>query len=421
MIRRLHLQRWIIFAGLLLFATLSNHWSGWEEGIERLGEGDVGSYEVIAAAAPSFPSEALGSAFSQRFVVHYATGLVADLSGLRLTVAYRIVWVTCLALILLVVHLLLSRLRLSTFAYGLCAALIILNPFALRPYAIVPGMVQDLVFVLGLAVLLFGLVEGRLGLLFLGGIVAVLGRQTALFVAPAVGLWVLGVGVWRGRQTWPRLLAYGGLVAVTAALYLAIRRVTGPFSILYEPSIPQDTVLALLPSLPGSLEALASHALRVAAPLLTPAVLLVLLTWPLAREGGLARSVPRECWASLLLAGAIVVQPLAISPEFPGFASNEQRTSALGLVPLVIALAFVFERLERSRRLRLTPAATVAVFTLLGLASLHHVFTIIGPANLAQFIVLQFGTMTLVGAIVLQGFREGLHPGGRHELGRARA
>ncbi|MDP8927704.1 MAG: hypothetical protein M3O70_03765 [Actinomycetota bacterium] len=109
------------------------------------------SYELLAASAPSFPSEPVGSAFSQRFAVHYATGLVSDLSGVRVTVAYWAVWGTCLALILLLMHVLLSRLRLSLFAYGLCAALVILNAFALRPYAIVPGMVQDLVFILGLA------------------------------------------------------------------------------------------------------------------------------------------------------------------------------------------------------------------------------------------------------------------------------
>ncbi|MDP8927705.1 MAG: hypothetical protein M3O70_03770 [Actinomycetota bacterium] len=197
-----------------------------------------------------------------------------------------------------------------------------------------------------------------------------------------------------------------------AGLYLAIRRITGPFSIPYEPRVPQDTVLALIPSLPESFAALVSHALRLAAPLLTPAGILALLTWLLTREGGgSARTVPPACWASLLLAGAIVVQPLAINPDFPGSASNEQRTSALGLLPLVIAVAFLLERLERWHRLPLTPATAISVFALLGLGSLHHVFTTVGPDNRTHFIASRSARRSSSGPSSSTSCRRRAHPG----------
>ena len=107
----------------------------------------------------------------------------------------------CVTLLVLVLHLLLVRMGLSLFAYSLCMALVLLNPYALRPYAIAPGMLTDLVFVLGLALSLLGLRTWRTGLVALGAATSILGRQTELLVLPALAV-VIMLGTSRSLRTY---------------------------------------------------------------------------------------------------------------------------------------------------------------------------------------------------------------------------
>ena len=67
------------------------------------------------------------------------------------------------------------------------------------------------------------------------------------------------------------------------------------------------------------------------------------------RAGGRFRP-PVEFWCAVLIGASIIAQPLIISPHFPGFEANEQRLSALGLLPLCVALAYLLRDAEPSLR-----------------------------------------------------------------------
>jgi hypothetical protein len=126
------------------------------------------------------------------------------------------------------------------------------------------------------------------------------------------------------------------------------------------------------------------HTVRVAVPFLLPLVLLLVTAIGIRRQG---TAVPVHFWGLLAVSAAIVVQPLGMSDSFPGFAYNEPRLSALGLVPFVLGIAVLLRSLDRplERGRALALVATVAG------ASLHHLYTAVGPASLGQFIALQLG------------------------------
>jgi hypothetical protein len=158
------------------------------------------------------------------------------------------------------------------------------------------------------------------------------------------------------------------------------------FTYSFAPSIPSDTVIPVIGH-PGSTSALATHLARIAAPL---------VVWGGAVAGvfgGLVLSrtrvrPPAEFWCALLIGASIVVQPLVISPHFPGFEANEQRLTALGLFPLCVGLAYLLR--DTASSLRAAPAwALAAGAAALLAASLHDKFTVVGPHGNGQFVALE--------------------------------
>ena len=359
------------------------------------GESDVLQYLPMAAAAPDRPDREIGSAYTGRYLTHWTVGMVAEVTRASLKTAYALVWALVCALLLVVVHLLLRALAVPLWTYALCAGLFLLNPYAIRQAILETGRVQDLVLVLGVAVALLGLVRVRPALVLLGLVVGLCGRQTALLVAPVAALWVMRGEAWRRLPEARRAIVAVASVAVVAALYLAVNHVTDPFTTPFEPKIPEDTLLDRLD--PGSVGDVGAHVLRTFIPLLVPGAVLAAL---LVVRG--ARALPWLAVGSALVAAAIVIQPLAIDPEFPGFASNEQRLTGLALLPLAVAAAAA----ARELRLRREPSAVwwAALGVLLALGSLHHVFTDVGPSGLGQFVVLQFLVAGGLAALVLRTY-----------------
>jgi hypothetical protein len=91
-----------------------------------------------------------------------------------------------------------------------------------------------------------------------------------------------------------------------------------------------------------------------------------------------------------------------ISPSFPGFDGNEPRISALGLIPFVVALAVVLPAgldgpvVGRPRPRWLVPV----LLALLAVASLHHIYTSVGPRSTGQFLAVQVVVAVVAAALV---------------------
>jgi len=371
---------WLLALGA--FFVITTRWLDWQGGIAATGGQDVYQYELMSRAAPGLPDGQVGSAYTARFLIHWSVGALAALTGASVELTYRIACLGTMAGFAVTARLCLVRLGVTGWALRLCLALAVLNPYALPYYALVPGYLSDVVFQLGLAVALLGALSRRSWTLVVGVVVAVLARQTIIVVAPILAVWLLVEG--RGRPGVRRRLVTALVTAVSPFAVLAgLDQLTRPFTTSFSPQVPEDTVLPLVAELPATAGVLADHLLRVAAPLLLVlSLLLALAVVQLRRRQPFAA----EVYLCAVVAAAIVSQPLVIGPTFPGFAGNEPRLSALGFLPLVLCLGAAF-RSVRTVVLGRVPAA--ALLLLVALASLHHIYTAVGPATAAQFVALQ--------------------------------
>ncbi len=363
-------KAWLLVAMFLVLVVTN-------AGFDRPPVDDALSYRAIAAAAPGVPAEPVGSAYTGRFAIHYLVGLFSHLTSFSLSTSYDIVWVVLVAALLAALH---ANLRtLPTPAYAMCAALFIFDPYALRSYLLETSMLQDLVFLIGLALCLLALRRPSVRLLLIGSTIAILGRQTAITLAPVAAAWVLLDPAWRGSIRRPvAWCAAGATCVLTFGIFAATKAFTAGFSKYYEPSILHDSVMNTLVQLPDSATSLAAHLARTDIPLLIPLTVIAALVW---KAGW--RTVPFAFWGSLVLALAIAAQPALIDPDWVGFHSNEQRLSALALLPLVCAAAEVLARFAPTALG--WPRAALAV-GLLAVASLHHEFSSFGPRSLLQFL-----------------------------------
>jgi hypothetical protein len=193
-------------------------------------------------------------------------------------------------------------------------------------------------------------------------------------------------------------VAGGAVVAVVGAIFVVTRALAEGFSAPSLPGVLDATAVARGYSLPApslstlddytivdalsSPAALAEHLARVATPLLTTGALIA-AGLVLARRRG-ARP-PFAFWGCLALSASIVVQPLLVSPDV--LFGNETRLTALGLLPLAVALAFLLERLAPDDALAPRDAALIG--GVLAIASAHHLYTVVGPASAGQIAPLQ--------------------------------
>lgn len=384
--------------GVLAWFAITQRWTSWSSGIRLLGEADVASYAPMAAAAPGLPHIRLGSDFTQRFVVHYCVGLLAKATGLSLPATYRAAWVVVFLAIVVTVVQLLWRLGVVGLGFRVCVAVLVLSPYAFRYYAIVPGMLADPVFELGLALSLLGAVSRRVGVLLAGVVVAIVARQTALLTVPVLAMWLLVDAHWQGLGPRRRWFGAAALAALPGAGYVAIHLATASFSKPYAPRIPQDTVLPLLGRLPGTASELTSHVLHSLAPL----VLIVALLAAVAlarRRGGWSPALSAGLVGPLAMGCAVLAQTLAISPDFPGLAFNEPRLSALGLIAFVVALAVEFARTPA--QMPAGRATEAAIYALLALGSLHDIYSVVGPSSTGQFLIVQLAAGAALVPLIL--------------------
>jgi hypothetical protein len=89
-----------VVTGLVAWFLSIQRWLSWDGAIQYLGENDVLSYEPMAQTAPGLPTIRIGAAYTARFLVHYAVGLLADGTPLTVRETYAVVAGLCIATII---------------------------------------------------------------------------------------------------------------------------------------------------------------------------------------------------------------------------------------------------------------------------------------------------------------------------------
>jgi hypothetical protein len=376
---------------LIACAVLAQRWYGWNDALV-LGGIDAKSYEAVALAAPALPAapaERLPFHHAQRWFGPYAVGLLAG--GLRLEVREVFAWASgaCLLGAILLMQAAFMRLGLATSALAVCTALVVFH-YSFRFYLVAPGMLPDALFILGLALTLVGLAGANLPLLLAGILLAGLARQSVLLLLPGIAYWVLRGETWTRRSKPARSLTILAAVALAVAVYIGTGRLAAPFA---DPSNNLEAVTGLFVWLAGPAFSGADLAVffgYAAIPLLIPSAMLAADCCH-GRGVGAGARWTAETGACLLMAAAIVSQPLLGGPEYTEN-GNAMRLAALALAPLALGVA---SRLKESGAAQISPSRALAIILLLGAGSLHYNYTVLGPRTPVEFVLLQLTVAVL--------------------------
>jgi hypothetical protein len=337
----------LVLAAWVVAVLATQAWPSWSTGIRDQFAGDVASYEQIARAAPHLPRQPLQQQHAERFPIHWFVGTISDITGIGLHHVYRGTSILLLFLLVVVFASALKRCGLGTRSHVVVAGLMIASAYPLRYLLAAPGMLADALFLVGFALVLWALAARRDAALVAGLLLAVLGRQTAVPVAVAVAVLLLA-------QRRFRLAAAAAILPVL--LYVGLHLVATRFTHGHTLGSSSWLVSAF-----GHPRELASHFGRMA----------IVLAVPLAAMGGAwYRTRIRPAAAPLLLAAAVIAQPLVLSPEL--VAKNEPRLAGLALPALALAAAAAL------RAAMLGPVETTILSIAIFASSLHARYSDLG-------------------------------------------
>jgi hypothetical protein len=243
--------------------------------------------------------------------------------------------------------------------------LVIASAYPLRYLLAAPGMLADALFLVGLALALWALAAGRDAALVAALLLAVLGRQTAVPVALVAAAILLA----RGRF---RTAVAAALLPVL--LYAGLHLVASRFTQGHTLGTSSWIVSAL-----GHPRQLGSHFARMA----------IVLSVPLAvAAGAWYRTRVAPAASPLLLAVAVIAQPLVLSPEL--VAKNEPRLTALALPALALSLPAPL----RAATLGVVETAmlSLAVFV----SSLHARYSDVGTTRSVWILLVAVGALTIL-------------------------
>lgn len=381
------------FCLILLF---SNRWLSFEEGISVLKAADTHSYMTIAKAAPALPvlttpETMLPTNHSARFIVPYLAGTLAHLTGLSEEWMFTAFTILFCGIVVAACHLMFLELGINAIIHSLLMALLIFNPYSFRYYIAVPAMVNDIVFVAGLAVTLLGLVRGveRQGFLIIlaGSIIAIAGRQNALVYMPALAAWMLWGEKWQGLALSKRLIQFAIAATTTVAVYVAIGRVIASFSVqgMEGDALTGFIRWAIAPSA-GKFKVFAEYCLRTVIALLFPLAIL-LASGIAARVRGISfveffTNLSRDFWFTMLFVAALYGFAFLGGPEL--FMSGVTRYVSHTMPAMLLALAFALDSLhlpEKELSLNTQKVLLTLLAGVIVVSSYHHMTTRFGDAS----------------------------------------
>lgn len=386
--------------GWLAAVWATTHWYSWQRTIDLLFGSDMVEYERVARAAPGFTDEPLPSQHADRFVPHYAVGLVSDGLHVGDRVVYYVVAFLFLALIVFLVDRLIAPLGLRRLEYTVAIGALIANPYIFRFLAICPARIADSVFILGGLVALLGLLRGNVWLLVVGLVAATLGRSEAVFPLAALAPFgVLLSSEWQRRSPRSRYVAAACALLVPVAVYGLIRLVDHTFSVRDHPGFFGLTIFGTFRDLPESSGRFGLHLARIVVGI--AGALAILLGALVVRRLGRYSALGLPFWAAL--AGGIAVSGEAFILNPAWIQGSEPLLSALGAAFFAVAAAAALASLDIGRwRLGLW-GGLIAVGAL-AVTSFNHRYASITPVSTrSQFAVLTVVAATVAAAAIVLG------------------
>ncbi len=364
----------IFVLGLGIVILLTNRWIEWNQAIELVSAGDVShAYEKIAKIAPAFLTESLPFHHTQRFFIHYVVGCVSKFFDLQLYSTYLGAVLACITIVVLVFHFILKHLEVSNTIYRVCMGILFFSPYTFRYYLLVPGMSADLVFILGVALLVLGLLKVFPIFIFLGMAVSLLGRPTLLLGLPVILSWTFLEPSWKYFNLKNKIILsfiflLWCFVFLKFVNWFAVKISPGIF-----PEVKGYTIFSFFVSSEFNIVKLLIHYLRIFVPFL-------LLGFLFFRHF-LKNKKNLLFWLHVFLGLSIVAQPFFTNPNT--VIGNGARLSTLGVVPIIVALGLFLRNATKFSN----KYYEVFFFIFLFLFSLHHLYSWLGPFSVNSFAI----------------------------------
>lgn len=371
---------------IVMFVGLTNHVEPYGTELNNFAAGDTNSYFAIAEVSPGWGNESVIYHHAQRFLFPYVIGLIAEATGASLLLLFKPAAWFFLLMLALSVYLLGHALGLSRLQRVLITSVMLLSPWATRYYLTFPVQAYHLLFHVGFAFVLIGLVKRIYLLIAVSLILMILVRQTALLILPGIVIWVLLDSRWQESPLWMRLGWLLGYGVITLGLY----QLTSAIATQYggDPNSTIDHIIGFLEWLrtPPALDDVIPMIARFIAALSIPVALIgsLLLTSEITWK-----TLPVSVWATAMMVLGIISQPILAGPLSTG---NSHRLVSLGHIGFVFILGYLIS-MHRGDAVH-QPSSIVVILSLIILSSFHHIYSIIGP-NLGWSIQFAFAHLSI--------------------------
>jgi hypothetical protein len=357
------------------------------EAIDWVQATDVYSYLVVSSTAPNLPHETIPFHFSQRWIPHYVVGCLAFFGDMDLGFAYKLSnGLVIASILLLACSIFLQVSKDETFGI-LIFLLFAVSVFVFRLYILAPGLLADLVYVLGLTLALKGCISTRFSLIVIGMLVATMGKQMTLLVLPGLVLYIYAV--WGGLLGRLKAFLMGVFLSlVVIAFYRFLIYSSGGFAL--PNSITGKVLFAIFPWLLSdrfTLYFLSEHVFRILLPLMP-----FILIWSLA-PGGLSKKLNVLSWGEFFAWMLIILGPIAYAflpgPEVQ--MGNQSRYVGSVILPMAILILKTLPNIK----LRLQLIDYVVLAAVLLVLSYHHRYTILQATPVVFFATQLLGMVAL--------------------------
>ena len=382
------------------FGLATQRWMGFEQGSQFVVATSSPLYVEIARAAPTYPTSGMNDV-AERALPHYGVGLIAKSLGVSVDAAYTGTIIVLMLLILFMVNLSLAGLSIEPALRTLLLASVFLNPYAFRYYLLAKPMFTDLIFVLGLSSIVLGLFRSQYGWVLGGLLIAVFGQSTVLLILPGT---LFGIWAFLGPRL--RILKMGTALVTTVVALMAIE---AHATTIGKPLWPIYNEIGLLFSMKAwvdspdfSLTILSQHVLRSILPLLIP---LAFLFGTTAVSGTSRKLKTPQASALLLIVLGIFLAALLPNPAIQQNSQGRYSAYAIVVMTLLVGWLWSGSRVQQGSSKVLSIALGVILAGSLGAASLHHMYTLIGPANVADFGMFHVATCEMLAIVSWYLFR----------------
>ena len=146
------------------------------------GGADGESYLKIAEASPNITNEYIQPIHSERFIISYLIGFLANILEVDIYLLFRCFVIICILLLNYFLIKILSLFNFSLNSTLISILLVNLNPYITRFYIANPLIINDLVFHLGGVYCVLGLILTDKKKFFIGLIISIMARQSALAI-----------------------------------------------------------------------------------------------------------------------------------------------------------------------------------------------------------------------------------------------